>query len=214
MIDLEFSGKKVLVLAPHTDDGELGCGGTISKLVENNNEVYYAAFSACQQSVLKDFPPDILVTEVKAATKILGIKPDNLILYDYQVRTFNYHRQEILEDLIKLKKSIEPGIIFIPAVSDLHQDHSTIANEGVRAFKNCTILSYEVPWNNISFNTSCFVRLNESDLNKKIKAIHEYKSQAHRGYINEDFIRSLATVRGVQIGVKYAETFDVVRLVL
>lgn len=214
MTDVEFSNRKVLVLAPHTDDGELGCGATISKLIENNNEVYYAAFSACKQSVLKDFPEDILITEVKAATQILGIKPENLILYDFQVRTFNFHRQEILDTLIKLKKEINPDIVFIPSVQDLHQDHSTIANEAIRAFKHCTILSYEVPWNNVSFYTGCFVRLEEQHLNKKIKAIHEYRSQAHRGYINEDFIRSLATVRGVQVGVKYAETFDVVRLIL
>lgn len=214
MTDVEFSNKTILVLAPHTDDGELGCGATISKLIENNNNVYYVAFSACRQSVLKDFPEDILETEVKAATKILGIKPENLLLYDFQVRTFNYHRQEILDKLIELKKEINPNIIFIPSVNDLHQDHSTIANEAIRAFKHCTILSYEVPWNNVSFYTGCFVRLEEQHVNKKVKAIFEYKSQAHRGYINEEFIRSLATVRGVQIGVKYAETFDVVRLVL
>ena len=214
MTDIEFSNKKILVLAPHTDDGELGCGATISKLIENNNDVYYVAFSACRQSVLKDFPEDILETEVKAATKILGIKPENLMLYDFQVRTFNFHRQEILDKLIELKKTLDPDVIFIPSVNDLHQDHSTIANEAIRAFKHCTILSYEVPWNNVSFYTGCFVILEESHLNKKIQAIHEYKSQSHRGYINEDFIRSLATVRGVQVGVRYAETFDVVRLIL
>ena len=214
MTDIEFSNKKILVLAPHTDDGELGCGATISKLIENNNDVYYVAFSACRQSVLKDFPEDILETEVKAATKILGIKPENLMLYDFQVRTFNFHRQDILDKLIELKKTLNPDVIFIPSVNDLHQDHSTIANEAIRAFKHCTILSYEVPWNNVSFYTGCFVILEDRHLDKKIQAIHEYKSQSHRGYINEDFIRSLATVRGVQIGVRYAETFDVVRLIL
>ena len=95
MTDVAFSNKRILILAPHTDDGELGCGATISKLIETSNDVYYVAFSACRQSVLKDFPEDILETEVKAATKILGIKPQNLILYDFQVRTFNFHRQEI-----------------------------------------------------------------------------------------------------------------------
>jgi len=214
MKDLDFSNKNVLILAPHTDDGELGCGGTISKLTENNNNVYYAAFSACRQSVLKDFPEDILITEVKAATKILGIKPENLLLYDFEVRTFNYRRQEILDTMIRLKNDINPDIVFIPSVNDLHQDHSTIANEAIRAFKHCTILSYEVPWNNVSFYTGCFIRLDEKHLEKKIQAVYEYKSQAHRGYVNGDFIRSLATVRGVQVGVKYAETFDVVRLIL
>ena len=56
---------KVLVLAPHTDDGEFGCGGTISKLIYQGVEVHYVAFSACEQSVLPEFPSDILITEVK-----------------------------------------------------------------------------------------------------------------------------------------------------
>ncbi len=214
MKDVQFSGQKILILAPHTDDGELGCGATISKLIENKNEVYYVAFSACEQSVLKDFPSDILIREVKAATKILGIAAENLILYDFQVRTFSYHRQEILDKLIELKNKINPSIIFIPSVNDLHQDHSTIATEALRAFKQCTILSYEVPWNNVSFNTTCFFKLDQKHIDAKIKAIHEYRSQSHRAYINGDFIKSLATVRGVQVGVQYAETFDVVRLIL
>ena len=82
-----IKNKKILALAPHTDDAEFGCGGTLARLLEDGNEVYCAAFSACEQSVLKSFPSDVLITEVKAATKKLGIKPTNLILFDYQVRS-------------------------------------------------------------------------------------------------------------------------------
>lgn len=206
--------KRALVLAPHTDDGEFGCGGTISALIDAGCEVYYVAFSACEQSVLKEFPSDILITEVKAATKVLGIKPENLMLLDYEVRTFNYRRQEILEDIIKLKNQIQPDVVLMPSINDIHQDHYTIANEGVRAFKNTTIFCYEVPWNNFSFNTTCFVRLEEKFINTKYKALTEYKSQAHRPYANEEFIKSLARVRGVQIGVQYAEVFEIIRWII
>ncbi|MFN8673266.1 MAG: PIG-L family deacetylase [Candidatus Sericytochromatia bacterium] len=206
--------KNVLILAPHTDDGEFGCGGTIAKLLESNHNVYYVAFSACEQSVLKNFPKDILITEVKAATQTLGIKKENLILYNYEVRTFNYRRQEILENMIELRNDINPEIIFMPSQNDIHQDHSTISIEGLRAFKFSTILCYEVPWNNITFNTSSFFHLEEKHLIKKINALKEYKSQAHRNYSNEEFIRSLARVRGVQIGAKYAEAFDVLRYIV
>jgi len=206
--------KRVMVLAPHTDDGEFGCGGTISKLIENGAEVYYVAFSACEQSVLPQFPKDILITEVKAATRVLGIKPENLILFNYAVRTFNYRRQEILENMIELRKQIDPEIIFMPSTNDIHQDHYTIAQEGLRAFKHCNILCYEVPWNNLTFNTLCFSVLEEHHVKKKVAALVEYKSQAHRTYANEQFINSLATVRGVQIGKSYAESFDVLRLLL
>jgi LmbE family N-acetylglucosaminyl deacetylase len=203
--------KRVLVLAPHTDDGEFGCGGTIAKFIEEGHEVYYAAFSACQQSVLPQFPSDILITEVKAATKILGIRPENLILYDYDVRTFGYRRQDILDDLIKIRSEIKPDLVFMPDLNDVHQDHSTVATEGLRAFKFVSILSYELPWNNLSFSTSSFVHLSEEQVQTKVKALQEYQSQAHRPYSDEDFLRSLARTRGVQIGTKYAEAFNVVR---
>jgi LmbE family N-acetylglucosaminyl deacetylase len=211
---MHFLPKKVLILAPHTDDGEFGCGGTIAKLVENGCEVHYAAFSACQQSVLPQFPSDILITEVKAATLKLGIKPENLYLYDYEVRTFNYRRQEILEDMIKLRTKVKPDLIFLPSLNDLHQDHRTIADEGLRAFKFSTILAYEMPWNNITFTTSTFFILSDQNLMTKVNALGEYKSQAHRPYANENFIRSLAVTRGVQIGEVYAEAFDVLRLIV
>lgn len=206
--------QRILVLAPHTDDGEFGCGGTIAKFIEEGHDVYYAAFSACQQSVLPQFPSDILITEVKAATKILGIKPENLVLFDYDVRTFNYRRQEILDDLIRMRTDILPELIFMPDLADLHQDHATVATEGLRAFKFTSILSYELPWNNLTFTTSSFVHLSESHLQTKIAALREYKSQAHRPYSDEEFLRSVARTRGVQIGTRYAETFNVVRWII
>lgn len=205
--------KRVLVLAPHTDDGEFGCGGTIAKLSEQGSQVFYAAFSACEQSVLPQFPKDILITEVKAATKQIDIKPENLILFNYEVRTFNFRRQEILDNIISLRNDIKPDLIFMPSLNDIHQDHLTIAQEGLRAFKFNNILCYEVPWNNLSFNTICFSVLNENQISKKIRALEEYKSQAHRSYANEEFIRSLARVRGVQVNEQYAEVFDVLRFI-
>src|SRR5262245_43518381 len=108
--------KKVLVLAPHTDDGELGAGGTLSKLIESGAEVYYAAFSTAEQSVPEGFPRDILKTEVKNATRKLGIKPENVLIYNYEVRKLNYKRQEILEDLIQLRKKINPDLVLIPSL--------------------------------------------------------------------------------------------------
>jgi N-acetylglucosamine malate deacetylase 1 len=206
--------KKVLVLAPHTDDGEFGCGATIAKMIEAGLEVYYVAFSACEQSVQPQFPKDILVTEVKAATQILGILPERLILFRYDVRTFNYNRQAILDDIIVLKNELQPDLVFVPSINDIHQDHATIANEAIRAFKFTTILCYELPWNNFNFSTTCFVHLEERHLQKKLDALKEYQSQAHRSYANEEFIRGLARTRGVQMGGSYAEVFEVVRWII
>ena len=70
--------QKILVLAPHTDDGEFGCGGSIVKFISEGYEVHMAAFSSCRVSVPKGFDDDILIREIKAATKIPGIKPEHL----------------------------------------------------------------------------------------------------------------------------------------
>ena len=205
--------RKVLVLTPHTDDGELGAGGTIAKLIDSGAEVYYAAFSTAEQSVPEGFPKDILKTEVKNATLRLGIKVENLIIFNYEVRKLNYVRQEILEKLIVLRKQINPDLVLLPCVHDIHQDHSTVAQEGIRAFKQKTILGYELIWNNLTFSTSCFVKLDEGHINRKCQALYEYSSQRHRDYTSEKFIKSLATTRGVQIGCEYAEAFEVIRLI-
>ena len=170
--------KNVLVLAPHTDDGELGAGGTISRLIENGSKVTYIAFSTAEESVPEGWPKDVLKTEVKAATKKLGILSENLIIKDYQVRKLNYSRQQILEDLIEMRKRSKYDLVLIPSLNDIHQDHLTIANEGLRAFKNTTILGYELIWNNLTFNTTCFVALNKIHVKSKSEALQEYKSQA------------------------------------
>jgi LmbE family N-acetylglucosaminyl deacetylase len=207
-------GNKILLLSPHTDDGELGCGGTVAKLIEQGKEVYYVAFSACEQSVLPQFPKDILITEVKAATSTLGIPEDHLILKRFDVRTFNYHRQEILDILIQLREEIKPDTVLIPSLNDIHQDHKTIAEEALRAFKFINVLSYELPWNNLNFNTCAFEVLDEKHVKTKVEALKKYQSQAHRPYANEEFLRSQVRMRGVQVSRKFAEVFEVIRTVM
>ena len=157
----------VLVLAPHTDDGELGVGGTIARLMEKNISVHYAAFSTAAASVPEGMPSDILKTEVRNATRKLGIDESQLYLYNYEVRKLNYVRQEILEDLVALRKTVNPDLVFLPSLHDIHQDHTTVAMEGLRAFKNKIILGYELIWNNLTFDTQCFVKLEERHIRKK-----------------------------------------------
>ena len=205
---------KILVLAPHTDDGEFGCGGSIARFVEEGKEIYYAAFSTAEESVPDPWPKDILKTEVQEATKRLGIPQANVILFHFKVRELSYHRQEILEELVKIKNDICPDLVFLPSSNDLHQDHSTVSIEGIRAFKNTTILGYEIPCNNISFHAESFIILSEENMDTKINALDAYNSQKGKNYANEEFIRSLARARGVQIGSRYAEAFEVTRWVM
>jgi N-acetylglucosamine malate deacetylase 1 len=204
--------KKILVISPHTDDGELGCGGSIAKFIEEGNDVQYVALSCCEKSVPPEYPPDILSHEVKKATKILGIKQP--ILFSFDVREFPKFRQEILDALIRLRDKIKPDIVFTPSRSDTHQDHKTTVEETMRAFKKCTILGYEQPWNNITFNTHAFISLREIHVQKKIDALSCYETQKDRSYLNPDFIRGLALTRGTQIEETYAEAFEVIKWVM
>jgi len=203
--------KRVLLLAPHTDDGELGCGATISKLIDEQNEVFYIAFSICEESVPVGYPSNILEIEVKAATKHLGIKPENIFLKGYPVRKFNSFRQDILEDLVKLRNQIKPDIVFMPNSHSLHQDHKTIYEEGLRCFKHYTCFGYDLPWDSIHFSSDAFFKLEEKHIQKKWEAMEFYESQKWRTYCDRDFIFGLARVRGAQIGIKYAEVFEVIR---
>lgn len=204
----------ILVLAPHTDDGEFGCGGTIARYVENGARVIYVAFSAAEQSVLPHLPRDILRTEVRKATAVLGVKDEDCVILDFEVRRFPELRQQILDKMIELNRLYAPDMVFLPSANDTHQDHQTIAQEGFRAFKRTTMLGYEVPWNNLDFRTSCFVELSGDQLETKVRAVGMYESQSHRDYACQEFIRSLALTRGVQIGKRYAEAFEVVRWVI
>jgi len=206
---------QILVLSPHTDDGEIGAGGTIARFVEEGKEIYYVAFSSCEASVPKGFPEDVLKIECKKATNILGIKPENVILLEYEVRTFPLHRQEILDDMIALNRQIKPELVLVPSSNDIHQDHQVIYAEALRAFKkNASIWGYEHPWNNLTFTTDIFVKLEKRHIKKKIEAMKQYESQNFRPYFDEKYIKALAYMRGTQVDYPFAETFELIRLLV
>lgn len=206
--------KKILVLAPHTDDGELGCGGTIAKFIEEGREVYCAAFSIAEDSVPPGFAKDTLIGEFSSAMKELGVPYNNISIFRYKVRHFPTYRQEILEDIVKLRSKIQPDLVFVPSPNDIHQDHQVITAEGLRTFKKISVLGYELPWNNIIFETRSFVKLEFRHIQKKIEALKSYKTQMHRSYLNEDFLWGLAKTRGTQFESEYAESFEVLRIII
>lgn len=205
---------RVLVLAPHTDDGELGCGGTISKFIREGREIYYVAFSTCEESVPYGLPKDTLKNELLNATKVLGIKEQNVYILDYRVRRFPENRQSVLDDMIKINKEVKPDLVFIPSAHDIHQDHSTIAQEAMRAYKHCSILGYELPWNNYTFNNQAFSVLGEDDVEHKVAALSCYESQKNRNYFQKDYLFGMCRAHGIQIGCEYAEVFETVRWVI
>ena len=206
--------KRVLVLAPHTDDGELACGATISKMLRNGIEVFYVAFSTCEESLPDGLKKEDIINELYKATSVLGIKRDNIKILDYKVRYFEDNRQSILDDLIKICNQINPDVVFSPSVHDVHQDHVTIAKECIRAFKKKTILQYEVPWNNLTFDNQLFITVDDIDVRNKVAAVACYKTQVGKKYVEKDFIEGLMITHGVQIGAEYAEVFEAPRIIV
>ena len=170
--------QRALVLAPHTDDGEFGCGGTTARLVEAGCEVRYVAFSIATRSLPEGFPPDTLAREVREATAELGIPESHLTVHDFDVRTFPERRQDILELLVALWEEWQPDVVFQPSHHDVHQDHQTIAQEGLRAFKRTTILGYEIPWNNFDFSYGAYIALEQRHLERKIAAVEQLRLAA------------------------------------
>ena len=206
--------QRVLVLAPHTDDGEFGCGGTMARLVEGGCEVRYVAFSIATRSLPDGFPPDTLAREVREATSELGIPESHLTVHDFEVRTFPSVRQDILEILVALNADLRPDLVLTPSLGDIHQDHETLARESMRAFKRTTLLGYEIPWNCFAFRRDAYVALEQHHLDAKVAALGHYRSQQHRNYANEEYIRNLARTHGIESGRELAEVFELYRWIL
>jgi LmbE family N-acetylglucosaminyl deacetylase len=204
--------KRILCISPHADDMEHGCGGSISKFMEEGAEIYCVSFTFSPESIPFGFPKDITEKEFNESMNVFEI--NNRITFKYPVRNFPEYRQEILENLVRLNKEIKPNLVFIPSSYDMHQDHNTIYNEAFRAFKDNSILGYEMPRNNKCFVPSFFITLNKHNIDKKIEALLCYKSQLVKKNFNVDSLIHLAELRGYQVGVAYAECFENIRFII
>jgi N-acetylglucosamine malate deacetylase 1 len=207
--------KRILILAPHTDDAELGCGGSMAKWLEAGADLHVAVFSTAEQSLPDGSGPSRLRDECNASLDALGIPEQNRSIYNYPVRMLSYHRQEVLELMVELGRRLDPDWIIVPSGADLHQDHSTVYVEALRAFKHKTMLGYELPWNHITFSASAFVTLEARHVEAKWQALTRYESQLElaRPYFTREFIESLGRVRGLQVKTDWAEAFELIRIV-
>jgi len=194
--------KRIVILSPHPDDGEIGCGGTLAKFKDNCLKVnFIATFSDATATV----------QEANRAGEVLGME---VMCGGYTHRNIWKDRQRLLDELVKLSRLVEPHVVFMPCLHDIHQDHVVMAAEGLRAFKGSTILGYDMPWNNIGTINQTFFNINEEELKMKADAVGEYASQGHRLYMKRDFVISLAKIRGAQCGFPYAESFELIRLIV
>lgn len=205
--------KKALVLAPHIDDGEFGCGGTIARLVSDGCEVMYVAYSDCKESLSDGLSSDTLRVELVKSMAKLGVRGNMSKVLDFKVRYFERDRQDILQSMVDTKKEYNPDLVLTPSTYDIHQDHQVISAESIRAYKDCTILGYELPWNCFELPSRVIVEITKEQLSQKVAAIKCYQSQEHRPYHNEEYIAALGTTRGLRIQKSYAESFEPIRII-
>ncbi len=195
--------ERAVILSPHTDDAEIGVGGTIAKLIEHGCHVEMLVFSWCENEELK--------REVREAAATLGVT--KIQVFDFERRRFPKQRQDILQILYDYNLEHHPDFVATPATTDLHQDHSTVTEEAMRAFKNSTVLGYEMPWDNIQLTTNTFIPLTEEQVERKLEALKCYRTQMRRYYFNEEYFLSVLRMRGTQIQVQYAEAFEAIKYV-
>ncbi len=204
---LSLTGRKVLAIAPHMDDVELGAGATIHRLTKCN-EVWYVGLS---MPPLVESPT--FMKEFEASSGVLGLDPSRIILRSYDPRNLFDSRMDILQLFYDLYRKIEPDIVFVPNSQDIHQSHEVVYAEARRAFKFTTMLGYELPWNSMDFSMDVFISLTKQEVDTKIRAINEFATQKNRLFFSNDIVGDLARVRGKQVGKEFAECFELIRLI-
>lgn len=194
--------KNALFIAPHVDDSEISCGGTIAKLVEKGIDVCVVTFSHI-------YGEKNLMHEFQVSMDSLGIADYDL--YGMSTRYFNQNTQTVAEKLRYLEDQ-KWDMVFTTDPNDRHPDHATIGRETIRIFGNSSIVTYCSPFNSLSMDENYYIEISEAHLEKKLAALACYKSQQHRTYMQPEVVRANAVVRGLQSGFKLAEAFRVVKL--
>ena len=220
--------KNVLIISPHADDEILGCGGFISKYSKKNYYINVLILTNANKGAPEIYSTEEIKNiriEAKKANKLIGTKKiffENLPA----VNLNNYPIYKITNIIDKYIKQINPEIILIPSANDIHDDHKIIfkaSKISTRPNKKSSlkkILSYEVlsetEWNEEGklFNPNYFVRLKKKDINNKVKAFMNYKSQVKKfpDPRSKEAIINLSRVRGSQVFEEYAEAFKVEKI--
>lgn len=206
--DMTFSGKRILFLGAHPDDIEIGCGALISHIAART-EIKCVTLSDNQKNpTLKN-----VVSEHYRSMEILGLKKDNIIVGQFETRRFPQARQEILEYMINLNHEFHPDIVFLHTKADIHQDHATVTEEGLRAFRGTTVLGFDVIRSSYGFFPNFLIEVDEADVNKKILALSEYRTYDSKYYFDPEITRATLIRHGALAERKYAEGFDILRII-
>lgn len=206
--DMTFYGRRVLFIGAHPDDIELGCGALIHHILPHT-EVKCVTLSDNQKNPLLLN----LVEEHYCSMAALGVPRENVVLGQFETRRFPDMRQEILELFIQLNRSFRPEIVFVHTKADIHQDHGTITEEALRAFRGVTVLGYDVIRSSYGFFPNFLVEVTEEDVDCKLRALSEYHTYDAKYYFDPDITRATMIRHGALCERKYAEGFDILRVI-
>ncbi len=213
---------KVLVISPHPDDEVLGVGGTIAKHVKKGDEVFLCIVTKAYtpdwtEEFIKNRPK-----EVKRANDILGIKKTYFLDYP-SVKLDTIPQKDLNEAISKVVKEVKPGVVYIPHQGDLNKDHRLVFESSLVVLRPIDssvkkILAYETlsetEWGQAikPFVPNVYVDVSET-LEKKIEAMKVYSSEIKAGFHPRSLeaIEILARKRGYEAGVKFAESFMLIR---
>lgn len=198
---------QILAVGAHPDDIELGAGGALAKHAKQGDKIHILVMSNGERGG----SATQRIKEAKQAAKILGASnidvhklPDAKITDDV----------ETVMKIENVVNQIQPQRVYTHNSKDTHQDHRYTALASISAARHVPeILAYESPLAFPSFNPQIYIDITDT-LKTKIKALTIYKSQAQREYMKAEAIEGLARYRGHQAGVKYAEAFEVIRIII
>lgn len=205
---MKFSGRRLLFIGAHPDDIELGAGALIAH-VAGQAEILCVTLSDNQKNPALSH----LVAEHHRSMDVLGVPKDGRILGLFETRRFPDARQEILEYFLKLNREFLPEIVFVHTKADLHQDHGTITEEALRAFRGTTVLGFDVLRSSYGFFPNFLVEVTEQDVEKKIEALSQYSTYKDKYYFSPEITRSTLIRNGALAERHYAEGFEALRIV-
>jgi LmbE family N-acetylglucosaminyl deacetylase len=202
---LENTRLKVLCLGAHPDDIEIGCGGTILRLIEEIPEAPFCwvVFSGDEKRGREAH---------KSANLFLnGVKSKKITIKQFRESYFPFIGAQIKDYFEELKTKFFPDLIFTHYNNDAHQDHRLISNLTWNTFRDHLILEYEVPKYDGDLGTpNLYIHLDGSHVQRKISYICDvFQTQKERQWFNEETFRSLLKIRGVESNSpnRYAEAF-------
>lgn len=203
-----FYGKKVLFVGAHPDDIELGCGALLAHIV-GQTDVLCVTLSDNQ----KNLALGNLVEEHHRSMAVLGVPRGRVIVGPFETRNFPRDRQDILEYLYALNRDHSPDLVFVHSRADIHQDHVVAMDEVLRAFRGTTVLGFDVLRSSYGFFPHFLVEVGEEDVERKLRALAEYRTYGDKYYFSPEVIRSTMVRHGALAGLPYAEGFDILRVV-